>query len=83
MEDHPEMDEQSEERDDAVVGTALKWSGVVIFVLVLGVILFVFSRKHEKQEKDRFQGIYLQDYSFARRKWTDQRGLFRGWPPPL
>jgi hypothetical protein len=51
MENHPELDEQNEERDDAIMGTALKWSGVVIFILVLGVILFLFSRKQEKQEE--------------------------------
>jgi hypothetical protein len=52
MKNHPEIDEQNEERDDAVIGSALKWSGLVVLVLVLGVILFVFTRKHEKQEKD-------------------------------
>jgi len=52
MKNHPEIDEQNEDRDDAVIGTALKWSGVVIFVLVLGVILYVLSQKHEKQEKN-------------------------------
>jgi len=52
MENHPEIDEQNEERDDAIIGSALKWSGLVVFVLALGVILFVLSQKHEKQEKD-------------------------------
>lgn len=52
MKNHPEIDEQNEERDDAIIGTALKWSGVVILVLVLGVILFLFTQKHEKQERD-------------------------------
>ena len=52
MENHQEIDEQNEERDDAVIGTALKWSGVVILVLVLGVIIYVLSQKHEKKEKD-------------------------------
>jgi hypothetical protein len=52
MKNHPEIDEQDEERDDAIIGSALKWSGVVILVLVLGVILFVLNRKQEKQEKD-------------------------------
>jgi hypothetical protein len=52
MENHPEIDEQNEDRDDAIIGTALKWSGVVILVLVLGVIIYVLSQKHEKKEKD-------------------------------
>lgn len=52
MENNPEIDEQNEEREDAIIGSALKWSGVVILVLVLGVIIYVLSQKHEKQEKD-------------------------------
>ena len=48
MENHPGIDEQNEERDDAIVGSALKWSGVVILVLVLGVILYVLIQKQEK-----------------------------------
>ena len=55
MENQPELDErneQDEEREDALIGTALKWSGLVVIVLALGVILFLLSQKHEKQEKD-------------------------------
>jgi len=55
MENQPELDErneQDEEREDALIGSALKWSGLVVIVLALGVILFVLSQKHEKQEKD-------------------------------
>lgn len=52
MENHPEIDEQNEERDDAIIGSALKWSGIVILVLVLGVILYVLIQKQEKPEKD-------------------------------
>ena len=55
MENQPELDErneQDEEREDALIGSALKWSGLVVIVLALGVILFLLSQKHEKQEKD-------------------------------
>jgi len=52
MENHPEIDQQDEDRDDAIIGTALKWSGIVILVLALGVIIYVLSQKHEKQEKN-------------------------------
>jgi hypothetical protein len=51
MENNPEIDEQNEEREDAIIGSALKWSGVVILVLALGVVIYLLSRKHEKQEK--------------------------------
>ena len=50
--EHPEIDEQDEEHDDAIVGTALKWSGVVVLALALGVVLYLLSQKQEKKEKD-------------------------------
>lgn len=60
MENHTEKEveieelpkEQVEEQDDAVIGTALKWSAAVIVVLVLAVIFFIISGKQEKQQKD-------------------------------
>jgi len=50
--DNQEIDEQNEDQDDAIVGSALKWSGIVIIVLVIGVVLYLVSQKQEKKEKD-------------------------------
>lgn len=44
--------EQIEEQEDAIIGSALKWSAVVILVLVVAVMIYFLSQKQEKKKKD-------------------------------
>ena len=45
---NPSMDVEPEERDDAIIGVAFRWSLVVIFILVVaGGAAFYFLRRPE------------------------------------